>query len=452
MRKVSVETITNGRLVYNMIRMQYRLFLGVLFVAILLGIILYARGYRINIGQNELTSNGLVAVTSSPKSAKIFINNELRGVTDTTVYLHPGTYTFTIVKEGYFPWFKTATIQGEVVYSIDATLYPINSSLSPLTNIGVARAIRFGVAEQKALIFSKRSDPMTTITPLLEPTNSQTRKDGLFVFDPNNRAASFFSSLSSIAEYAILPPTLEPDNIRVIFSPNYDQVLLFMMPADSEAQVSQPELATQLEVPESYEAAYLLSLNEYNNTPLDVTASAATLVEAWSAKKALNLQAILSGYKKPLATFLKENTEILDITQDKNRIMYTATSSATLNPVLTSPLIGTNQTPEKRSVEPQNIYVYDVKEDKNYLLFSSSSESPLVANSLFFHPNAKNIIYAQNDFITLADFDGINPQKLYSGPFNNQFLAIANDGRLIVLTNLNPAQYSTGDLYAVGIR
>jgi RNA polymerase-binding transcription factor DksA len=44
--------------------------------------------------------------------------------------------------------------------------------------------------------------------------------------------------------------------------------------------------------------------------------------------------------------------------------------------VITPPLIGTNSTPEQRSVVTGKIYIYDSKEDKNYFLFDKQEVVP----------------------------------------------------------------------------
>ena len=428
------------------------------FAVILVAIIAYSRGYRVNIWKNEVTSNGLVAVTSSPKGAKIFIDGDLKGVTDTTVYLQPGTYNFTIIKDGYFTWKKIITVKGEIVHSVDATLYPINSSLNPLTNIGVVRSIKFGIGEQKALIFSKKNAPGEEEEQFIEPTSAQEKKDGLFVFDPNVRAVTLFSSLTSLAEYDAFPVDLDPSSVAVVFSPNYDQAILFSMSEEqykawnNERGVLRTEFLPQSSYPNDYSSAFLISLNTYNTEPLDVTDSAPILIDAWTQKKVANLDALLSGYKKTLANFLKSNTVLIDISQDKNRIMYVATAEAKLSKILKKPLIGSNQTQDIRETKPQALYVYDIKEDKNYQVFDDYQKDIKELNMIFLHPNSKNIVYGVEDGISISDYDGINEQRLYSGPFNKNFLAISNDGRLIILTSLNISQNTAGDLYAIGIR
>ena len=50
---------------------------------------MYARGYRINPKNGELTPHGLLVVKSNPDGAQIFIDQELKGATNTTFSLPP---------------------------------------------------------------------------------------------------------------------------------------------------------------------------------------------------------------------------------------------------------------------------------------------------------------------------------------------------------------------------
>jgi hypothetical protein len=96
------------------------------------------------------------------------------------------------------------------------------------------------------------------------------------------------------------------------------------------------------------------------------------------------------------------------------------------------------------------VYLYDVKEDKNYPIITSSEAQKQSLPIL--HPNSKNIIFNELKSISISDFDGKNKYKVYSGPFDPRFFAISSDGRIFVLTNLNPELATFGDLYAIGIR
>lgn len=445
-----------GVSVHDIIKpMIYRVVTVFVFLVALGFVIAYARGYRLDIQNTELSSRGLVAVTSSPRSAKIFINDTFKGVTDTSLYLEPNTYTVNIVKDGYFPWSKTIKIQGEIVQSVDATLYPINASLTPLTNIGVLQAIPFGVDGKKVLIFSAQSaDKPATNAGSLAPLGEteEVEKEGIFVYDPRTQAVSIFPSLTHIAEYSAFGTDIQPENYDVLFGPSFDQAILFYNPTyggETSPLISQFDPSYQ--APQSFEMAYLINLNELNTSPLDITNSALSLVDAWTQEKRSNIETLLGGYHRKIQDFIGSNTKIVDISPDKTRILYEATGSATLEPVLKRPLIGVNQTVDIRTVEPSTLYVYDVREDRNYALVSESDLSKYHSYPLF-HPNSKNIILNEEETIGVMDYDGLNKQKLYSGPYDPGFFAVTSDGRVLVLTNFNSALERAYDLYAVGIR
>jgi len=435
--------------------MVYRVITVLIFAIVFVLIVGYARGYRLDINTTELNSNGLVAVTSSPRSAKIYVNNVFKGVTDTSLYLEPGTYDIDIVKDGYFPWSKTIKIQGEIVQSVDATLYPINASLNPLTNIGILRAIPFGVDGKKVLIFSSILPKETTGSvvdtfPLTEQPSEP--KEGIFVYDPRSQAVSLFPALMHIVDYKTLGIDSNPEKYEVLFSPNFDQaVLVYNSTASPELKKHTSEFDSKYNVPIQFEFAYLINLNEMNNAPLDITNSALSLVEAWSAQKSSNLSALLAGYHRKIQTFIQSNTKIIDVSPDKTRIMYEATGSAQLDQVLKQPLIGVNQTEDVRKISPDSIYVYDVREDRNYLVVPADEVSRQHAYPLF-HPNSKNIVVNEDNSINIMDYDGKNKQKLYSGPYDYNFFAVTSDGRILVLTKFNTAENISYDLYAVGIR
>lgn len=436
--------------------MLYRVLIGLLFVLTLIAIIAYARGYRFNIRDNSLSSNGLVAVTSAPRSAKVYVNDNLKGITDLNLYLEPETYTFTIVKDGYFPWKKTIKVYGEVVQSVDATLYPINSSLSPLTNIGVVKAIPFGTGEQKVLILSANTTLATTTTPIQttpSPTATESdQKQGIFVYDSRSQTVSFFPSLSHVLDYNFLGSDIDPSKIEVLFSPKYDQAIIFYNAQYTEkSKLLKSQFDPNYEMPISFDTAHLINLNENNDSPLDVTISAVSIVDAWISQKGAEVDTLLSGYDKPLHQFIQDNTIIVDLSLDKMRILYEATASAKLGPVLKNPLIGSNQTPEVRDVKPNALYLYDVKEDRNYPILDANE---LGKQHTFpsFHPNGKDLVLNEQNSISIADYDGLNKQKVYSGPYDPNFYVVTTDGRVLILTNLNPALNQYSDLYAVGIR
>src|SRR3989344_1791567 len=113
-----------------------RLLFFLLFVGILAGVILYARGYRIDVKEKSVSATGIIAVNSFPKAAKIYVNDTLKGATDSNLILPPGNYKVEIKKEGYTSWAKSVKLKGELVVNLEPVLFPQNASLTPLTNLG----------------------------------------------------------------------------------------------------------------------------------------------------------------------------------------------------------------------------------------------------------------------------------------------------------------------------
>ena len=415
-------------------------------------IIAFARGYRLDIANSTLTSTGLVSVASVPRTAKVYVNGELKGITDLNLNLSPGEYIFTVSKEGYFPWQKRVKIRGEIVQSLAATLYPITSSLTPLTNIGIAKAIPLGTQSDKVILFSsKKSLLVDTPAPSSSEAELVGAEAGIYIYDAGRRMVSLLPNLQKIISYTDIDPDVAPKDLDFILAPDGKQMAVFVLDpnrANPTPSIHHTEYYPKYEVPTTYLKAVLVNIDDSNVGPLNITDTVESLIDAWTQKKEKQLLTLTGSLEKPLGAFIKNNSRILDISPDKTKVLYEATATATLQPILATPLIGSNQTKEFRTLEKKQVYVYDIKEDRNYLV---SDKKLNVRNRIIFHPNSKNIVFDEGKSINIADFDGLNKQKVYSGPFDTLFFAMVSDGRLLILTNLNPELNVYGDLYAIGI-
>ncbi|MEI7653539.1 MAG: PEGA domain-containing protein [bacterium] len=424
----------------------------VFFVISSVSIIAFARGYRLDIANSTLTSTGLVSVASVPRSAKVYVNGELKGITDLNLNLSPGEYVFTVSKEGYFPWQKKVKIRGEIVQSLAATLYPITSSLTPLTNIGIAKAVPLGTQSDKVILFSsKKSLLVDTPVPSSSEAELVGSEAGIYIYDAGRRMVSLLPNLQKIISYTDIDPEVAPNDLEFILAPDGKQMAVFVLDpnrANPTPSVHHTEYYPKYEVPTTYLKAVLVNIDDSNVGPLNITDTVESLIDAWTQQKEKQLLTLTGSLEKPLGAFIKNNTRILDISPDKTKVLYEATATATLQPILATPLIGSNQTEEFRTLEKKQVYVYDIKEDRNYLVSDKKSN---VRNRIIFHPNSKNLVFDEGKSINIADFDGLNKQKVYSGPFDTLFFAMVSDGRLLILTNLNPELNVYGDLYAIGI-
>ena len=87
-----------------MIKSRPKLIIFLLLSLVIFFVIAYARGYRFDFKDKKISSTGILAISSSPKAAKVFINKHLKGVTDLNVTLHPGNYDIEIIKDGYISY------------------------------------------------------------------------------------------------------------------------------------------------------------------------------------------------------------------------------------------------------------------------------------------------------------------------------------------------------------
>jgi len=400
-----------------------RLFFIFAFLAIFFLIVAYSRGYRLDIKEKSFTPTGILAITSLPKAAKIYINNELKGATDSNITLPPGEYTVEVKKEGYTGWKKTVNLKGEWVLSLNAVLFPLNPSLSPLTNLGIIRAIAIDNTD-KILIFSE---------------NNNLEKDGIYLFEGSQTPLPILPPLKLILAKKNLPENIDFKKAEVTFSPDYKEVIIDLKTIDNfypQANFS-----------------YLLSLDEENKNPLDITTSKQALIDAWEKEKLAIKLKLLNAYPKELAKIASDSFHIISFSPDETKILYQAKKTINLPAIITPPLIAVNQTEETRQLKKDSIYVYDKKEDKNYLINIFPKNINQLNESLVqWLPDSKHLIFLETKKIAVVDYDGTNKQTVYSGPFESLFFKVNSDSRLIILTNLNPETNPLPDLYAVGIK
>lgn len=375
-----------------------KLMFFVLFVTVLAIVIAYARGYRFDIEKGSVKSTGIISVTSTPKAAKIYINGELKGVTDTNLTLPPENYLVEIKKEGYTSWSKQINLKGELVINIDPVLFPINPSLSPLTNLGIIKAIQ-----------TEDGDKIVAIA-----------SDSAFLFDAGKKTLPFFPPLNKIVDMSLLSKVTDVKDIEVTFSPDQKQAIFA-----------------------SLEGSYLLSLGEDNLNPLDVTLSEKTLIQAWQNEKDKNITKILETFSRDFDKIASSSFEIISFSPNEAKVLYRANENVELPIMIKPPLISTNQTTEVRSLVKDKIYVYDRKEDKNF---------PISQPNLKWYYDSRHFVVEEERKISIIDYDGSNKQTIYSGPFESSFFNPTSDGKIIVLINLNSQVNELPDLYLVGIR
>lgn len=372
-----------------------------IFLFLLLGtaiIVFYGRGYRfgLNGGKPDVSGTGLLVATSIPNGAQVFINGHLTTATDNTINLSPATYEVRIFKEGYFPWQKQIKIQKEVVLKAEALLFSTAPKLESITVGGVERPV---------------IDP--SMTRIAYTVSSQSpKKNGVYILDMSAKPILTLQSASTL----IADDTLDTfSKASLSFSPDGKELV-----ATISGTLKSP-------------TTYLLSASGFNDNPQDVTAILPTIETSWSKDKQEKEKSRLDALKPTLQKAISENFDILSWSGDETKILYEASNSATLPLIIKPRLIGTDSTPEERSIKQGSIYVYDIKEDKNFKILDSSPKTPLS-----WLVDSKHLLHVSDKKVSVIEYDGLNSTTVYAGPFVEDYVfPWTNVSKILILTNLN---------------
>ncbi len=78
-------------------------------------------GYDLDRKTGKVIQNGLVYLSAKPQSARVFVNDQERGNTDTRLTIPAGLYKVELKRDGYRTWGKTFSLDGG---SIEQLVYP----------------------------------------------------------------------------------------------------------------------------------------------------------------------------------------------------------------------------------------------------------------------------------------------------------------------------------------
>lgn len=363
---------------------------------------LYAKGYRIlptQDGKSIVKGTGLLVATSYPDAAKVFVNDQFLTATDDTINLGPGEYEVKITKDGYFPWKKKIVIKEEVVSRADAMLLPIAPKLESLTTTGVNNPVIDSTGTTIAYIIS----------------SSTLEINGIYILNLGRRPILGIGGSSTQLANTV---SYDFTNARLEFSPESDQLV---------ASVS-GRLST---------SAYLLSARNFNSNPQNITYNLEPTRSRWNNLKEEKLAKQIADQKKELATFIKSNFIYPVFSPERDKILYEASTSATIPIIIKPRLIGSNPTVEIREIKQGNIYVYDIKEDRNYMVLDVSGQKEEEQPTKFiWYGDARHLIYTKDKKIHIMEYDGQNVTTVYAGPFDENFVYPFDGESLVMLTNL----------------
>jgi len=409
----------------NMTKTRIIIFFTTTLIVLTLGYFasLYARGYKFNPKDKKITATGLLVIKSSPEAAQIFIDNELRDATNTTISLAPGTYDISVKKEGYHSWNKRLTIEKEIVTEINADLFKTAPSLSAITLSPVVNPLP--------------SDDFTKIAYSVPATIENVNKDkeGLWIIETVNLPLGFAKNPKRITDGDLSNSTWQ-------WSPDGREILL--RTKTGAFQLNTGVFTAQKD-----------RINTSSN--LDET------IEKWEDEKEKRFKAQLRGLPDALVDILANKTEKVIFSPDETKILYLAISDSTLPDKLIKPVPGASTQKEERDIKKYNTYVYDIKEDRNFFIskvdentdeckYNTPALLLSCKSALSWFPTSQQLVLADEGKIIIMDYDSTNKQEVYSGTYTapNAFPVVSKD-RLMILTNLG-ANSALPNLYSIRLK
>ncbi|HVF69703.1 MAG TPA: PEGA domain-containing protein [Xanthomonadales bacterium] len=404
--------------------------------------ILYARGYRFVFGEGKpaVSKTGILNVTSTPKSAQIYIDGHLTAATDSSINLTPKKYTVKVSKDGFNDWQKDVDIEAEVVTSVDPLLFPKSPTLQSISTIGADEAL---------------VDP--TGTKLAFKIASQSaRRNGIYIFDMTQRSLPILQGQSSSTQLA--DDTIDRfSEAKISFSPDGRELLASISAQVEPLALENPESEFATDPESELATYYLLKTNQLNEAPQDITATSQNVLELWQEQRAAKEKSRLKALKPKVAEFYKKYFKVLAWSPDEKKILYQASESAEMPVFLNPRRIGNNLRYERRDLQKDAVYVYNITEDLNTRIIGSTEDICLEIDqdctvTFTWFPDSAHLVYINNRKIHIVEDDGANMTTIYAGPFLGHYVFPWPDGsRIVILTNLgNPNVSPT--LYTIGLK
>ena len=422
----------------------------------------FAQGYRPS-RDTIVAGSGLLVSNSTPTGARVFVNGRFTSATNDTLYLDPGDYTVEIQKDGYFPWKKQMKVEKELVTQANALLFPVAPSLTPLTYSGATDPIPS--PDGQRLVFYSASSSAET-------------RNGYFVQELTDNPLALQRGPRQIARAST---AFSPQKTQVVWSPNSSQILLH---SDQKSVLIDPN-----------------KLNEIDNLP-DISLQLAPLFSQWEEEMYLRDRDRLAKFPPLIQEMASQSAVNVYFSPDEKKLMYTAQKEVTLPENLLPAKPASSTQAQERTAQIGGVYIYDREEDRQFRIgtdrtLSSFGLHPkqILANDLYrqqpltseaspsaftrltrentkktiatfqeYHtplyttgyqwfPNSIHFISHDDTGLTITEYDNTNPVRVYSGPFNSNFVyPWPNGNRLIILTSFNLEAQAPENLYTIELK
>jgi len=363
------------------------LIIGVL-GAVSVVIVLFARGYKLDLTNGRLEKTGMILAKSRPDGAKVFLDGEFVTATNNPIQgIKPGKYNLKIVKDGFFEWSKKVEVEEELVTEVNALLVPLSPALTPLTSTGVR-----------------------------SPTLSSNR-DRIAFLKSGKKGGIYALSLTGQQFLGFLRANINPlalDSEKVTFS---TAEKIFWSPNDAEMLVQMNE-----------QGFYRLRLGVEGT--IEATSSAVPTVAEWEELSLAKRRLMASRVKIPRNLEKIATASATPWAPDENKFIYQKSDGETLEYWVFD---GSDPLP--------------VDHNRHNLVLRTSEPEKL---KVPWFADSQHLIVVEEKTISLIEIDGTNKTQVYSGNFAPQAVFPTPGGdKLLILTSF--IEGTEPNLYAISL-
>lgn len=404
----------------NRVRFFVSILAGIFLAGSFIIIFFLARGYRFNIAERSIEATGMIAVTSIPEGAAVFLDGKLTSATNTTIsQLSEGTYRLRMEKQGYHSWEKDLEVQKELVTTIKALLVPLFPELKPLTHTGI------------------KSCYLSPDGTKIAYTVKEASQQGIWTLDLNERPfnlsnkPSFLLADTSDRLYSAAEITWSPDSSS----------LLLQLSETTNSETSK-ESGQDLELEAS---SFLLEVLTRDLKPVT---NPSQLKKTWEKENVALNKKLLENLPIEFATQVSLLSEV-SWSPDYNKLLYKTKNGEFKIIDLRELELSLKQLGKKLN-DDSLLQEFE----KSILTFEEGMET-----KVFWYPDSEHLLVLDQSqsqlgsgTLSLIEIDGKNKMPIFTGTISNSVVFPFPDGsKVAILTTFNPesGQYN---LYSINLR
>ncbi len=425
----------------------------------------FVKGFTFSPTQGRMVGTGILALSSEPDGASVYIDGHLTTATNTTLsQLKPKTYDVKIVKDGFISWEKQIAVAEGLVSEAKATLFPALPTIYPLTFNGVTQ-----------VLLSPDGQKLAFTVPYSADTSTR-QKGGIWVWTMTSTPISFTRGnqpqqiIASTSDLDFSKSTLRfsPDSTQLLATLQQGQTAgdantrNYLLPVDKQSAISDLNDITALVVnttkswdddQKTEDQARIMAIN--NLTVRDVASKSGVL--KWSPDETKFLagpapenggsnsktgnqsnpssvpsgtstptpQPLLSGYEQ--SSSLLRGYKVYDLV---NPIQVEPTTKPAV------PTLSQLQSGQVKEYDLPAAYAYYWLPDSRHIIMVMADDQ---------NPSATKI--------GIADFDGSNVAVIFDGTVNGtNVFAWPDSSRVAVLTSFATPTASVPNLFGINLK